>query len=69
MLKHLAEERGVSIDELIRQSVERLIEGDDRRERRRRALAVLGRYHDEATDVAVNHDRYLDAAYGDADLR
>ncbi len=28
-----------------------------------RASAVIGRYHDTATDVAENHDTYLDEAY------
>lgn len=29
-----------------------------------RAWAVIGRYHGGATDVAENHDAYLDEAYG-----
>ncbi len=28
-----------------------------------RASALIGRYHDAATDVAQNHDAYLDEAY------
>jgi len=28
-----------------------------------RASALIGRYHDGATDVAENHDAYLDEAY------
>lgn len=68
-LKQLAGRQGVSMAELIRQGVERIIEGSDRRERRRRALAVFGRYHDQASDAAVNHDRYLDEAYGSDSIR
>ena len=67
-LKQLAGEQGVSMAELIRRGAERVIEEGGRRERRRRALAVLGRYRDEASDVAANHDRYLDEAYGDGSI-
>ncbi len=68
-LKELAGQRGVSMAELIREGVERVLAESNRQQRRRRALAVLGRYHDAAVDVAVNHDQYLDEVYGNADLR
>lgn len=68
-LKQLAAQQRISMAELIRQGVDRIIEGSDREEQRRRALAVFGRYRDQATDVSGNHDRYLDEAYGRGDIR
>jgi hypothetical protein len=65
-LKALAAQKGVSMPELIRQAVERIIDESDDRERRRRALELLGKYRDPATDVARNHDRYLDEIYGES---
>lgn len=65
-LKALSAQQGISMAELIRRAVERIIEESDDRERRRRALALLGKYHDSATDVASNHDRYLDEIYGES---
>lgn len=64
-LKELAARQGISMAELIRRAVERIIEESDDRERRRRALALLGKYRDSAPDVASNHDHYLDEIYGD----
>lgn len=68
-LKQLAAARGVSMAELIREGVEQIIAASDRRQRRLRALNMLGRYSDQATDVAVDHDRYLDEIYANDDLR
>ncbi len=62
-LKELAAQRGVSMAELIRQGVERILAESDERERRRRALAVIGRFHGGPSDVSVNHDRYLAEDY------
>lgn len=66
-LKELAARQGVSMAALIRQGVERIIEDDEetRKEKWRRALAVMGRFHDieGARDVSVNHDKYLAEAY------
>lgn len=67
-LKEMASREGVSMAELIRRGVERIIQESDRRDRRQRALSMLGRYRDSATDVSINHDRYLDEIYGD-DIR
>lgn len=62
-LKELAARRGVSMAELVRQGVKRVLDESGQEERWRRASAVLGRYSDEETDVSVNHDKYLDEAY------
>ncbi|OQY28633.1 MAG: hypothetical protein B6I38_09010 [Anaerolineaceae bacterium 4572_5.1] len=67
-LKEMAAEYNVSMATLIRQSVDMLIEKEEkpsREELKKRALAVVGiaRDIDGATDVSVNHDKYLDEAY------
>jgi hypothetical protein len=64
-LKEMAGREGVSMAELIRRAVDRVIEESDDRERRRRALALLGKYRSGDSDVAANHDRYLDEIYGE----
>ncbi len=59
-LKKLSAERGVSMAELVRQAVERILEEDEWKEKWRRVLAMptfsspLGE-----TDVAEEHDKYL----------
>jgi hypothetical protein len=60
-LKRIADERGVSMAQVIRDAVEHLPDRDDRAERWARALAVLGKFHDieGKTDVSVRHDEYL----------
>jgi hypothetical protein len=65
-LKSLAVRRGVSVAELIRQSVDSFIQssaGLDDQERRRRAIAAAGKFRSGKDDVAVNHDNYLAEAY------
>ena len=66
-LKALAAERQSSVAELIRQSVDSFIlnaVGISTDERRRRAIAAVGRYSSEYTDVSANHDAHLAEAYG-----
>jgi Arc/MetJ-type ribon-helix-helix transcriptional regulator len=58
-LRKIAAERGVSVSELIRQSVERTLAEESRAERWQRALSVMGRYRSEHTDVSTEHDKYL----------
>lgn len=62
-LRAVAARRRVSLAELIRQGVDRVLEEDTRAEQYRRAAALLGRFHDEAADVAEHHDKYLEEAY------
>ena len=62
-LRNLAARRGVSLAELIRQGVERILDEYEREEKWQRASTLVGRYSDDARDVAINHDRYLDEAY------
>lgn len=65
-LKALAAERRVSVAELIRQSVDSLIArsiGVSAEERRKRAIAAVGRYSSGSSDTSVRHDAYLAEAY------
>lgn len=64
-LRRLAARRGVSMAALIREGVERTLVGDEQALLRERAMSVVGKYTDRdgATDVAKDHDRYLDDAY------
>lgn len=61
-LKAAAAKQGVSMAELIRRSVDRLIETSGeapQKELRRRAAAVAGRFRSGSTDISVRHDEYL----------
>ncbi len=61
-LKELAGKENVSISELVRRGVD-LAVGQAHSlsvaEKRANALAALGRFSDNASDVAVRHDHYL----------
>ena len=62
-LHELATRRGISLAELVRQGVERILAESEQREKRQRALAVLGRYDVGPSDVSTDHDRYLSEDY------
>jgi Arc/MetJ-type ribon-helix-helix transcriptional regulator len=65
-LKSLAVERGSSVAELIRQGVDDLLQktsGISIEERRRRAIAAIGRFHSGQKDISTRHDDYLAEAY------
>ncbi|MFH1437813.1 MAG: CopG family transcriptional regulator [Pseudomonadota bacterium] len=65
-LKRMAAIRGVSMAELIRQSVEMLLNSSKSvglEERRRRALSVIGRFRSGITDLSERHDKHLAEAY------
>lgn len=66
-LKDLAARQGVSVAEIIRQAVDdrlRMTGSIDLEERKRRALAVSGRFHSGQPDLSTAHDQYLAEAYG-----
>ena len=66
-LKHLATQRGVSMAELIRQSVDLFVRTTvivDDVEQRRRALQASGRFHSGCPNIAATHDDYLEEAFG-----
>ena len=65
-LKSLAKARGVSMAELIRQSVDTLLESSketDPEERRRMLLSIVGIAGPDVPDLSINHDHYLEEAY------
>lgn len=62
-LRKLAAREGVSVAELIRRSVDRLIQELEHDEKWRRALSIVGRFDAGAEDVSENHDDYLVESY------
>lgn len=65
-LRRMASERGVSMAQLVREGVDRLLEADERRSRWQRFLTATDRFKGSGSrDVAANHDRYLEGAYRD----
>ena len=66
-LKNLATRRQVSVAELVRQSVDMLIESESisKEERIRRALSIVGRFHsgEKGANISENHDDYLADIY------
>lgn len=61
-LKRLATEAGISMAELVRQAVDRLLASGgapDRDEIARRSLALIGTFSSGIPDLAEEHDRYL----------
>jgi post-segregation antitoxin (ccd killing protein) len=67
-LKRRAREQGVSVAEVVRRCIDAELQSRDtdvREERRRRALAVLGKYSDPSgeADVGREHDKALAEAY------
>ena len=68
-LKEMSAEYKVSISELVREGVQIVTKKSkrlSREERIRMAMSVIGIAHDKdgATDVSINHDKYLDEVYG-----
>jgi hypothetical protein len=65
-LKRLAAKRHVSIAELIRQGVDALIRSVGTvspEERRKRAIAIAGRFRSGLSDLSAKHDDYLKEVY------
>lgn len=66
-LRELSQRSGESMAELVRRGVEHVLReagGPSLEERRRRALAIAGRFSSGERDISVNHDRYLVEIYG-----
>ncbi|MBU1660579.1 MAG: ribbon-helix-helix domain-containing protein [Chloroflexi bacterium] len=69
-LKELADSRQVSVAKLIRESVATYLTTANKpsmEKIQQRAMSLAGKYHDidGATDVSVNHDKYLAEIYAD----
>jgi len=68
-LRSIALERGVSVAELIRQSIDLYIQSSMQptpAEKRLRALSIAGIGASGRTDLSTEHDRYLAEAYEDS---
>ena len=66
-LKLLAAQQNKSVAELIRHSVDQLINSAgvvDVKERRRRAIGAAGRFRSGHNDLSTEHDRYLAEDFG-----
>jgi len=67
-LHTVASRQGISIAEVIRRAIDAALAHEvipDQEEIRRRARAAVGKFADTATDVSVQHDRYLTEAFGE----
>lgn len=67
-LKEMAAEYNVSVAELIRQSVDMLIQSGDeltQAEKRQRATEIIGIADSGVDDLSINHDKYLAEIYGE----
>lgn len=67
-LKELAAARGISMAELIRQSVDQFLQAatePPRQQRVQKLKEAAGKYRAGAAALAENHDAYLDEIYGD----
>ncbi len=65
-LRSLAASQRLSVAELIRRAVDAFLQSQksiDHEEKKRRALAALGRFRSGRRDVSKNHDRYLNEAF------
>jgi len=65
-IKRIAADRGVSMAEVIRESVDAFLRsagGTDRVGARERALAVSGKFSSGITDLSKAHDRYFVGAH------
>jgi hypothetical protein len=68
VLKQMSAAQSVSMAELIRRAVDRMIaerREPDRDEIRKRAAAAAGRFNSGVTDLSERHDDYLAEAFGD----
>ncbi len=65
-LKNRSRDRGVSISRLIRESIDllRVQEKMYPNDKKQRALAAVGRFASNASDVSERHDEYLTDAFG-----
>jgi predicted DNA-binding ribbon-helix-helix protein len=65
-LKKLANARHVSVAELVRQSVDKLIRSPENMsfdEYQQLCVEIVGKYQSGMADVSANHDKYLSETY------
>ena len=67
VIKKIANAQGVSVAEVIRRAVDRIISVNPvvgMEERHKRALEIVGKFRSGRHDVSRKHDAYLIEAYG-----
>lgn len=65
-LRRIAARRGISVSAVVREAVEAYASGaDDTEEMRRRALSAVGSGRSGHKNLAENHDKHLEEAFGD----
>jgi hypothetical protein len=65
-LKKMASSRHLSISELVRQGVDVVLRSNvsiDASEKRKRALAIIGKYRSGKREISREHDKYLAEVY------
>ena len=62
-LKKISAERGISMAEVIREAVDRIVAEAERQKNMRGFLNLSGRFSSGLTDVSINHDKYLEEDY------
>jgi hypothetical protein len=68
VLKAMAADRGVSVAELIRRSIDRFMREQKEptmEEKWERAMSIIGIANSGLGDLAENHDKYLEEAYAE----
>jgi hypothetical protein len=68
-LRSKARARGISVSQLIRESIKFYLTHEEhiREDRKRKALEAVGRFSSGTSDVSERHDDYLAEAYGKED--
>jgi hypothetical protein len=66
-LRNRAKERGVSVSQLIREGVEFYRKYEDQlpEDKKKKALAAIGRYASGVSDISERHDDYLAEAFNE----
>lgn len=66
MLKELSRAGNEPVAALIRQAIDRFLvtARPNRTGQYRQALSIVGKYETSRSDIAVEHDRYLEKAFG-----
>jgi len=62
-LKTTSQRKGVSMSQLIRESIDFYRAHEDRSDSKKRALAAVGRFASGIADISERHDDYLSDSY------
>lgn len=67
-MRIVAAREGISMSEVVRRALDMVLEPEplpDRDEVRRRAMAAIGSYHADVSDLSTSHDDYLAEIYSE----